>query len=182
MDQLVQWLQSYSLPTVFALMVLAATIYVLKLSVEKAVAASSDRESKHLELILSRRSAFEAEVLKSRYVRVINMAERLERIMTNLNRLRSGNATPDNFIIRGEILPLTEVFEDLEIYRLELTEPFYAVLKEKAIHALNIAQLAPETSDADWSTAAGRYRELDGHLRGEVETQFGISTIRWETA
>lgn len=184
MDQVVQWIFQYSPPIAVALILGAAAIFVLKTAVEKAVASSYERESKRLELRLARRSSFEADILKDRFTRVTDLSQRLERIATNFNRLRHGEPTPKEFMTdRGDIPALTEVYEDLEIHRLVLTEALYSALRAKADHAQELAKRVRDAVPAkQWDALTKEWRRLDEQLRVRVEEQFAISAVRWEGA
>jgi hypothetical protein len=121
MTQLLEWLTEYSLAVVLLIAFGAALLFVTKLIVEKSVAYEFDSKSKVFEKLLERRSAFEDKVLSDRFALVTGLSARLERVMTNLNRLRSGQHPPDGLLRHRDIVPLTEIFEDLTVHRLVKT-------------------------------------------------------------
>jgi len=100
---------------------------------------------------------------------------RLERVMTNLNRVRHGQQV-QGFMKQNEIVPLTEIFEDLEIHRLVLGEDFYRLFSKQARLALRAANAR---SPEDWAESGEEWDRLREEIRSAVEAVFGISQIRW---
>src|SRR5918992_5048596 len=147
MAQLLDWLTKYSPEVVVLIAFGAALLFVMKLIVEKSIASEFDAKSKVFEALLERRSAFEEKVLSDRFALISGLSARLERVMTNLNRLRSGQPAPDGFMKQNEIVPLTEIFEDVSIHRLVLGEDFYRLFSKQAEFALKAANLS---SSEDW--------------------------------
>jgi hypothetical protein len=127
MTQLLDWLTKYSPAVVLLIAFGAALLFVIKLIVEKSIASEFDAKSKVFETLLKRRSAFEEKVLSDRFALITGISTRLERVMTNLNRLRSGQPAPDGFMKQNEIVPLTEIFEDVSVNRLDLGEDFHGL-------------------------------------------------------
>jgi hypothetical protein len=174
--ELLQWLNQHS-PAVVALLVLgAALLFVLKLVTERSIASGFQAQTKALELALGRRSAFEEKVLTERYALVSSFVSRLERLATQLNRVRHGQDIPEDFRRGTELVPLTEVFEDLTIHRFVLGEDFFSALQHEAEILLEIAQTSDpkgraKTDDA-WLSARARVRAV-------AEEQFRISEIRF---
>ena len=155
----------------------AGLLFVTKLIVEKSIASEFDAKSKAVfETLLKRRSAFEEKVLSDRFALITGLSARLERVMTNLNRLRSGQPAPDGFMKQNEIVPLTEIFEDLEIHRLVLGEDFYRLFGEQAQLALQVANLR---SSEDLAKSGEEWTRLREEIRLAAEAAFGISKIRW---
>ncbi|HEX8829735.1 MAG TPA: hypothetical protein VF705_01130, partial [Longimicrobium sp.] len=149
MDTFIEWLGKYS-PGVVALLAFAAgMLYVVKLSAEKAIEHGFERHAKEVELALARRSAFLEKVLTERWTTVTALVASLQRILTNLNRMRMGEASPDGFLSpKGDLVPLTTVFEDLEIHRLVIGEALHAVLHARAKLALDFANARAEAQSA----------------------------------
>lgn len=181
MEEVLNWIVQYSPPVAIALIIGASALFVLKTVVEKAVASSYERESKRLELQLSRRTSFEGEILKDRFRRITDLSRRLEQIATNFNRLRAGQPVPEQFMTEQDIPPLTEVYEDLEIHRLVLTEPLYSALRAKADQGQQLARAIRDgVSPEEWNALVKKWRQLDEELRSRVEEQFSISGIVWD--
>ena len=176
MIQLLDWLTKYS-PAVVVLIALgAAMLFVTKLIMERSIAYPFDTKSKFFDKLLERRSAFEDKVLSDRFALISGLSARLERVMTNLNRIRSGQQAPDGFMRENEILPLTEVFEDLEIHRLVLGEDFYRLFSRQAQLALKAANLS---NLEDWRNSGQEWARGREELRLAAEAAFGISKIHW---
>jgi hypothetical protein len=176
MTQLLDWLTRYSPAVVLLIAFGAAMLFVTKLIVEKSVAYEFDTKTKVFEKLLERRSAFEDKVLSDRFALITGLSTRLERVMTNLNRLRSNQQVPDGFMRENEIVPLTEVFEDLEVHRLVLGEDFYRLVSRQAQLALKAANLS---SLEDWRDSGQEWARGREELRVAAEAAFGISKIHW---
>lgn len=172
METLLDWAGKYSPFVVIALAVGAAFLYLLKLVVEKAVAA----QAKDLEMRFERRSTFEEKVLNQRFDRIVEMTERLQRITTVLNRMRSGQEAPTDFMRGNELVSLTEVYEDLNIHRLILGETFHGRLEEMA--GIVYAWANTQTSEG-LAEAQRRWLASHARLREAVAEHFPISRARW---
>lgn len=96
--------------------------------------------------------------------------------MTNLNRLRSGQSPPDGFKKQNEIVPLTEIFEDVIIHRLVLGEDFHGLFLKQAKLALKAARAS---SSEDWHKSGEEWTQLREEMRIAAEAAFGISKIHW---
>jgi hypothetical protein len=179
MSDILHWLKQYSADTVLLLAIAGAILFLIKLIVERSVAGAIDRRGKALDLALSRRSAFEDKILTDRYTRIIDLAARLQRITTNLNRLRVKEKVPDGFKSGNDIVPLTEVYEDMEIYRIVLTERFHALLSQKAALALSMAESIEyeEDTQGEWQRLGAEWQQADRDLRNAVDEAFGLSKI-----
>jgi hypothetical protein len=143
MTELISWLKEYSPAVVTLVAIGTATLYVLKLTVDKSIAASFDTHVQELELGLERRSAFRDKVLTERFPRITEQSSRLEKVMTNLNRLRHNNPVPEGFQKGNEIVPLTEIYEDLSIHCLRSPKDFTSYLLRRltwhgALRALKV--------------------------------------------
>jgi hypothetical protein len=148
---------------------------VLKLVVERTIASSFDTHAKALQLQMQRRAAFEDQVLADRFALVTTFAARLERVATNLNRIQAGQPAPDGFMREGEIVPLTEIFEDLEIQRLVLGEEFYDPFARQAQLAWRIANTQDPQEREQCGAAWVQLRE---EIRSAAEEVFAITRIR----
>src|SRR5207249_4758964 len=168
MTELLEWLAKYSPAVVVLLALGAALLFVIKLIVEKSIASEFDAKSKMFEAVLKRRSAFEEKVLSDRFALITGLAARLERVMT-------GYPTPNGFVKQNEIIPLTEIFEDVKIHRLVLGDDFYTLFLKQAEVVLEAAN-AP--SFEDWRSGK-EWAQLQEQTRLTAEAAFGLSKIRW---
>ena len=98
--------------------------------------------------------------------------------MTNLNRLHSGLPAPDGFMKQNEIVPLTEIFEDIEIHRLVLGEDFHRLFSKQAQFALKVANVS-RSSPEDWRKGVEEWARLRQEVGLAAEAAFGISKIHW---
>jgi hypothetical protein len=175
MTELISWLKEYSPAVVTLVAIGTATLYVLKLTVDKSIAASFDTHVQELELGLERRSAFRDKVLTERFPRITEQSSRLEKVMTNLNRLRHNNPVPEGFQKGNEIVPLTEIYEDLSTLP-TLTEGFYELFVKKADLAWSAASAQ---SQDEWNGIAPEWGRVDEQIRAAVERTFNLSEIKF---
>lgn len=175
MSEIISLLKDYSPAVAIMLAIAGALLYVLKLIVERAVASSFDTRAKMLELSLQRRSAFEEKVLTDRFALVTDLSTRLQRIMTDYNRIRSGQPAPEGFYSGNEIVPLTRIYEDLEIHRLVLTEEFHELFVRKADLALRIVN---HQDPQEFQELLEQWGRSNADIRMHTEKVFGISQIR----
>ena len=171
MGDLLEWIGDYPTGVVVLIALCAALLYLVKLIVERGVTAGFDQRAKVWETRVERRSAFEEKVLLNRFELVSAFSARLERIMTDLNRMRSGKEpSTKNFLVDDELVPLTEVFEDLQVHRLVLGERFYPILD-------GMAQLAMRSRTVDDAALRTEWENARTALRDAGEDTFGISQI-----
>lgn len=176
MNDLLEWLGAYSPPVVALIVLGAIAVFMVKLIVEKAVAREFDQKTKRFETLFQRRSTFEEKILIERFELVASLYARLQRVMTITNRIRSGQPVPDGFLSHGELVPLTEIFEEIEIGRLRLGEELRNQMESLAQAALTAANAS---EDDEWNRATKEWFRLTEQLRGRVEADFGLASIRW---
>lgn len=178
MNDILSWLSEYSPAIAILIIFAAATIFVLRTVVEKAVTSRLDLYAEEATLRLGRRSDFEARVLTDRYEIFVDLLTRLSQIATNINRIRHGSEI-EGFMSGNEIVPLTAVYEELNIRKILLGEKLHDALREGANIALHMANYK--------SLSADQYLELEskwlglheGRIRIAAEEEFGMSRIRW---
>lgn len=175
MSEIISLLKDYSPAVAILLAAAGGLLYVLKLIVERAVASSFDARAKMLELSLQRRSAFEEKVLTDRFALVTDLSARLQRLTTDYNRTRLGQPAPEGFYKGNEIVPLTRLFDDLEIHRLVLTEEFYELFVREAQLTLRWVN-AHEPLES--KTVEEQLLRTKADIRVHAETVFGMSQIR----
>lgn len=96
-----------------------------------------------------------------------------------LNRLRHGKPIPKEFLRDNEVVPLTELFEDISINRLALGERFYELFRELARLTLELAKTA--RSDAnEWDKCQAPIFEIQQDIREAAEKAFHLSKISFE--
>ena len=151
----------------------SATIYIIRSIVDKSIDAKFEAYSKRFETRLD----FEQKILSERYTLIMELSRRLEKVMTNLNRKRTNMPIPDGFITAtNEIVPLTEIFEDLEINRLALTERFYLLFTEQAKLALRAANAV----DSEWQEIFEDWANLRAEIRAATDEVFALSKIKMQ--
>ena len=128
-------------------------------------------------MFLERRSGFWDKVLSERYLLITSLNSRLKKVQTNLNRLRTNHPVPDGFRQGVEIVPLTEIFEDIQIHRLVLGEHYHQLFFRLAQHSLELANAAHETT---WNSVTERMLKLEQNIRDAADKDFHISQISFD--
>lgn len=165
MAEILAWLEQYSAGAVVLIALGAALLYLVKLLIEKTIDNS-----------LKRRSAFEEKVLTDRFTLIASFSTRMHKVTTALNRIRAGQPAPDGFLVHGEIVPLTEIYEDISASKLVLGETFHSMHLDKT-HAM--LRLANAPDDDAWNAAIAELAAIENTLLAEAERVFGISRIAW---
>jgi len=177
-DSILTWLTKYSPPVVLLIALGGTFIFIAKQIMENTISAQFQQYKKELELRLQRRSNFEERVLIDRYTMVRDIHHKIGRVMTDLNRRRSGTSI-EGLIRNGDIVPLTEVFEMISLNSSLITARFTEVLSSQAQLAIKYAN----TNDPKGvSKLASDYTELDRAFNQAMNDNFGLDRINWETA
>ncbi len=174
MDQIASWFTTYSPPAALLLIVGAAIIFVLRLTVERAIDGRFEQQNRILALALERRSRFEEKILLDRYQKVCELQTRFSRIMLDLRRHFHGAEVNDLFA-GNEVVPLTALFQDIADSRYLLTETFHGVLYREALLALDFAN-----SKGDVNRFSQRQMELQTEFRTAMNRVFGIDRIAYD--
>jgi len=178
-DSILDWLTKYSPPIVLLIGLGAVFLFAFKNITENAISAQFDQYKKEVELRLQRRSNFEERILLDRYTILRDIQSRIQRVMTDLNRRRSG--TEVEGLMRGnDIVPLTEIFELLANNRYLITDRFHKILWRQAQLAIEYAR-AQEGTDT-LTKLGSEYMELEKSFDAAMNEVFGIDKITWETA
>jgi len=77
---------------------------------------------------------------------------------------------------QNEIVPLTEIFEDLSVHRLVLGEEFHGLFLKQAQLMLRAANVS---SKEDWNAISQEWGLTWEGIRREAEATFSISKIAW---
>lgn len=137
----------------------------------------TNQATEQIKTAIARRSDFEKQVLLDQYKLVVDLETKIMTVATNLNRERSGTHVPD-FIKDGDIVPLTQVFEQLAICRWLLRDRFHELLERQSQLLLKIANERDEDSlkrlVVEFAKSATSFSEA-------MEEVFKIGTITWGT-
>jgi hypothetical protein len=175
MDSILSWLTKYSPPVVLLLALGAAFILVSKQVTENAISAQFEQYKKEVELRLQRRSNFEERVLLDRYVLLREIHSKIGRVMTDLNRSKSGSIVK-GLIQDHDIVPLTSVVELIEQDRSLITERFREILLNQVELAIKYAN----TQDADViKKQLSDWVELETAFDQAMNEVFGLDKITW---
>ena len=167
-------IKEYSSPVVLVLMVatLAASKFVARKLVGGVIDEAFEARKKETEFMLGRQSALKDKILTDRYLAITGTMASLEHIATNLNRRRKGAPVPDGFLRGEEVVPLTTVFENLEIHRVVLGDRYYQSFQQLAKITLRLAD-AKELSE--WNELITERDDVRATLRGMADEDFAIS-------
>lgn len=180
MEQLIKWVQQYSPPAVVALAFSAALMFALRLIVERAVSTEFDKKLKRIELRLERRSHFEEMVLLEQYKTVAGLHMKIMRTLTYLYRNQKGLEVEGLFLKtdeRSEIIPVTEVLQELAAKRYLLPAGFHDLLLQYTDHLRKYAyadfeELPKIEEECLWP--------LNEEFRSLMNDHFGIDKISWQ--
>ena len=168
-------LKDYSPPVVLLLALGGVFIFVSKQVIENTISAQFQQYKKEMELRLQRRSNFEERVLLDRYALVRDIHHKIGRVMTDINRVKSG-ATVKGLIRRGDIVPLTEVVELIEHNRYLILERFREILISQCKLGVNYANTKDPKVIAKLQSD---YVELDMRFDQAMNEAFGLDRITW---
>jgi hypothetical protein len=175
MDSILSWLTKYSPPVVMLLALGGVFILVSKQVTENAISAQFEQYKKEVELRLQRRSNFEERVLLDRYVLLREIHSKIGRVVTDLNRRKSGT-TVKGLLHDGDIVPLTSVVELIEQDRYLITERFREILLGQVDLLIKYAN----TQDTHvMEKQLSDYLELDKAFDHAMNEVFGLDKITW---
>lgn len=177
MNVIIEWIQKYSAPVVILLACGAALIFLLQQVVEKSVESEFEKRNKRIELLLTRRSNFEEKVLLDQYNTVIDLQSRIGKIGADLNRLRHGIKV-ESFMKGNEIVPLTEIYLELQSKQFLLKEEFYEILQNEAD---NLLALANAKKPEEIERLGRNFLDLNTKFKDRMNHAFGINQINWNT-
>ena len=143
--------------------------------VTEEVKTEINRSSKELELKLERRSDFEQQILLERYKLVCEFTQRLSRITTDLNRTIHGKNVVGLYD-GNEVVPLTEVFEDLAAKKFQLSERFHQFFYN---HAQVVLLVANSKSEETRRESEFKYLKNLEKLTKIANEEFGTDKVSW---
>lgn len=174
MAEILIWLSNYPLPIVMLIAVGAGFLYLLKAITEKSIAQQFGRYAKSIDLQLQRRSNFEEHVLMERFKLVREIKAQIDNIFTDINRMHHGTRVA-GLLRKGDLVPLTEVFELLNTNRFLIPNNLLTVLDKEAQVAIRFAN-ARDRQAQDAVTA--ELHSLRSQFDQLMDQEFGLSRIR----
>ena len=175
MDSILDWLTKYSPPIVFLIGLGAVFLFAFKNITESAISAQFDQYKKEVELRLQRRSNFEERILLDRYTILRDIQSRMQRVMTDLNRRRSGTEV-EGLMRNRDIVPLTEIFELINNNRYLITDRFTKFFGAR----LSLGSSTPMRKIHENQQISGP-RKWHKSFDAAMKELFGIDKITWET-
>jgi len=128
MDTIIEWLSKYSWPVATLFVLGAGFLFLIKYVTEKALDNKFKQYETEITLRLERRSRFEEKLLLDQYLLVTELFHKIKRIATDLRRHSQG-ITVEGLIDKNDIVPLTQVYEELSSKRYLLGSRFHDVLR-----------------------------------------------------
>lgn len=173
MDTLLQWLSKYSLPVVALIALGAIFLFLIKYVTEKALDNRFKQYEKEIALRLERRSRFEEKLLLDQYLLATELFHKVGRIVTDLNRHRHG-VTVDGLLLGNDVVPLTQVYEELSSKRYLLGSRFHDVLRRHCDLVLRIANATKQ----EHQQIETEYLHLIDEFNRIATEEFGIESIQ----
>lgn len=175
MAEILSILTSYSPMLIFAAVLIAGAVFVIRATTERVIGAEFDRRAKALNLGLERRSRFEEMVLIERYETLNDILARLTRIASDLRR-RSQGIEVEGLMRGTDIVPLTEVYELMTMRRHILTERFFPEVNDLAGLLLGFANARDAEEIRKAQTA---YQARLNSIQTDMTVAFGLAGIVW---
>lgn len=177
MELILEWAKTYSAPVVALLAFGAALVYLFQKIIEKAIEAQFDTRNKRLELLLQRRSSFEEKILLDQYATVVDLQFRIKKIEADVNRLRHG-MNVEGLMKGNDIVPLSEVYVELQAKRFLLKEQLYDLLVSEVRTLISFANAK---DPAETSRCEQQILSLNTSLHDAMDAIFGTDKITWNS-
>lgn len=174
MDLLLEWLSKYSLPVVALIALGAVFLVLIKYVTERALDNRFKQYETEITLRLERRSRFEEKLLLDQYLLVTELFHKIKRVATDLNRHRQG-VTVDGLFLGIDIVPLTQVYEELSSKRYLLGSRFHDVLRR---HCDLVLRIANTKEQEEYRQVETEYLQLIDEFNRIATEEFGIEGIQ----
>ncbi len=119
--------------------------------------------------------ALDNEIRMGQYKTATALYGKLVEITTNINRMKHGTEVP-GFMNKNDIVPLTEVYEELTAKHFLLGDTFYQNLNAQANLALQLANVPATNKEASQAKAI-EFRELQQEFGKLMIATFGIDEL-----
>ena len=177
MEHLLKWLSNYSTPVVMLLVVGAAALYSSQTIIKKTVESEFEKRNSRIELMLKRRSSFEEKILLDQYSTIRKFNHNLASISANVNRAKTG-ADIEGLYNGEELVPLTDLFVELQANKYLLRESTHTLLTSQAYAVL---KLSNSKNEEEYQNAVKVIIGNDEKMHEEMNSIFGIEKISWST-
>jgi hypothetical protein len=117
-------------------------------------------------------SAHNNEIRQGQYTTATSLYSKLVGIMTNVNRRRYGYEIPPDFMNKNDIVPLTEVYEELTAKRFLIDDKIYECLKGQADLILERANV-PSDQQAEYESKGVELEQLNRDFGALIRQKFG---------
>lgn len=138
------------------------------------------RAAEDIKARVAGQSAAGSLIRQDQYRTAVALHERIVRVTTTLNRLRSGRPAPEGFLDGGDVVALTEVYEDLAIKRFLLGPGLHGSLSRQAGVALRMAQGMGD--DTLWGAATAALSVEYDSFAETMRRTFDVAAITGATA
>jgi hypothetical protein len=148
---------------------------VLKVFTDQSIEKQFDRYATRVELQLQRRSRFEELILTKRFEFLSSTRTKLDKVITNINRIHRGTEI-EGFSVNGDIVPLTEVVEDLYNSKYLISDELFDLLERKVKLALGFANAPDEEARL---RVLVELQPLNDEFDRLMIEAFGLNKIEW---
>lgn len=140
----------------------------------------TNRATEEIKTAIARRSDFELQVLSDRYKMIVDCETKIQTIATNVNRLLNGAQVPSDFIQGEEIVPLSQVQEQISINKFLLGERFYNLLISQSKLLLDMAtkQKDPDKVQDSLQELLSKYKQSLTEFGDFMDKTFKINEIK----
>lgn len=154
MDIIIEWITKYSPPIVGLIVVGAVFLFLIKKTTEKAL----DEKFYQIKAEREKRSRFEERLLIDKYQLVEKLFNKLVRVESDLKRYRAEGIAVDGLLLGSDVVPLTQVCEELRSKRYLIGDRFYALLET---HYDLVKEIAVCSTEEDYQKIKPKY---DQHI------------------
>lgn len=173
MDTILEWLSKYSWPVATLIVLGAGFLFLIKFVTEKALDNKFKEYETEITLRLERRSRFEEKLLLDQYLLVTELFHKIKRVATDLRRHQHGIVV-EGLFDKHDIVPLTQVYEELSSKRYLLGSQFHDVLSRLSNVVLRIAN----PTEREHTQLETEYLRLIDEFNQIATEEFGIESIQ----
>jgi hypothetical protein len=140
----------------------------------------TSRATEEIKTAIARRSDFKLQVISDRYKMIVDCEKKIRAIATYVNRLLKGAQVPSDFIQGEEIVPLTQVQEQISINKFLLGERFYdlLILQSKLLLDMATKQKDPDKVQDSLQELLSKYIQSLTEFDELMDKTFNISEIK----
>jgi hypothetical protein len=169
MDTILEWMSKYSPPVVAILLLGAGFLIVAKKVIENAIDKRFERVEKQNSLLLERLSRFEEKVFLDKYQLVTALFYKLVRVASDLDRFRREGTPVPGLFLGKDVVPLTQVNEELNAKHFLLGERFHNLLQR---HYEMVKRIENCATDEEYQRLQPEYDSLKNKINQAISEEF----------